>query len=90
MTKADLIFSMSKKAGITKTEANTVIDSFATMIMKELKRGGRVSLPGFGTFSLAQRKARAGRNPRTGASIKIPARKAAVFRPGKSLKEAIK
>jgi DNA-binding protein HU-beta len=90
MTKADLIFNVSKEAGISKTEANTVIDSFATMIMRELKRGERVSLPSFGTFSVAQRKARAGRNPRTGASIQIPARKAAVFKPGRALKEAVK
>jgi len=90
MTKADLIFNVSKEAGITKTEANTVINSLATKITDELKRGRKVSLPGFGTFSVAQRKARAGRNPRTGESIRIPARKAAVFRPGQALKAAVK
>ena len=90
MTKADLIFSVSKEAGITKAEANTVIDSLATKITDELKRGRKVFLPGLGTFSVAQRKARAGRNPRTGESIRIPARKAAVFRPGQTLKAAVK
>jgi DNA-binding protein HU-beta len=66
------------------------IDGVIDIITRELKRGGRITLTGFGTFSVANRKARTGRNPRTGQEIRIPATKTAKFAPGKALKEVVR
>ncbi|NIS59731.1 MAG: DNA-binding protein [Proteobacteria bacterium] len=90
MTKEQLIAAVAKEAKITKVAAAKAVDSVTTGITKELKRGGRISLTGFGTFSVAKRKARTGRNPRTGQTIKIPATKTAKFKPGSALKKAVK
>ena len=90
MTKEELISAVAKEAKITKVAAVKAIDSITDNVTKELRKGGRISLTGFGTFTVAKRKARTGRNPRTGASIKIPATKTAKFKPGSALKQAVK
>jgi len=90
MTKADLIEKMADEAGISKAAAGTALDSFIGGIKKALKKGVKVTLVGFGTFSVSKRKARKGRNPRTGETINIKAAKVPKFTSGKALKEAIK
>lgn len=90
MTKVDLISKVAKEAKITKVAAGKAIDYVTDSITKELKRGGRITLTGFGTFSVGKRKARTGRNPRTGQEIKIPAVKTPKFKPGKMLKQALR
>ena len=85
MNKAELIAKLSEDAGITKTQANEALDSFLDAVTKTLKSGGKVTLVGFGTFSVSKRKARNGRNPRTNEVIKIKARKVARFKAGKEL-----
>ena len=90
MTKTELIDTMAKEAKVTKAAAAKALDSFVDGVKKALKKGDRVALIGFGTFSVTQRKARKGRNPQTGAEIKIPARKAPKFSAGSALKKAVK
>jgi DNA-binding protein HU-beta len=90
MTKAELIEKMAKDAKVTKAAANKAIDSFVDGVKKALKKGEKVTLIGFGTFSVTQRKARKGRNPQTGKEIKIAARKAPKFKAGSDLKKAVK
>ena len=85
MNKAELITKVSEDAGVTKTQANAALDSFVEAVTKTLKGGGKVTLVGFGTFSISKRKARKGRNPQTGAEINIKARKVAKFKAGKEL-----
>lgn len=89
MNKADLIEQMAADAGITKTAAAAALDSFINNVTKALKKGSKVSLVGFGTFDVSKRKARTGRNPQTGETIKIKARKAPKFSAGKALKDAV-
>ena len=89
MNKADLIAKVSEDAGITKTQANAALDSFVEAATKTLKSGGKVTLVGFGTFSVSKRSARNGRNPQTGETIKIKARKVARFKAGKELASKI-
>ncbi len=85
MNKAELISKIADDAGITKTQANASVDSFIEAVTKTLKGGGKVTLVGFGTFSVSKRAARNGRNPQTGAVIKIKAKKVARFKAGKEL-----
>lgn len=85
MNKGELIAKLSDDAGITKTQANAALDSFIEAVTKTLKGGGKVTLVGFGTFSVSKRAARNGRNPQTGEVIRIKARKAARFKAGKEL-----
>jgi DNA-binding protein HU-beta len=85
MTKADLVDVMAKEAEITKAAAALALDAYVGAVTKELKKGGRIGLVGFGTFSVAKRKAREGRNPQTGKAIKIPAKKVVKFKAGKEL-----
>ena len=85
MNKAELIAKVADDAGITKTQANAALDSFVEAVTKTLKGGGKVTLVGFGTFSVSKRAARNGRNPQTGEVIKIKARKVAKFKAGKEL-----
>jgi DNA-binding protein HU-beta len=85
MNKAELITQIADEAGITKTQANTAIDAFVDSVTKTLKKGDKVTLVGFGTFSVSKRAARNGRNPQTGEVIKIKARKVARFKAGKEL-----
>ena len=89
MNKADLITAVAKDAGISKKAAGDAIDSVVGNITKTLKKGSQVSLIGFGTFGISKRAARTGRNPQTGATIKIKAKKVPRFRPGAALKKAV-
>jgi len=90
MNNADLIEKISKDSKITKTAAGRALDSLVVNVTKSLKKGDRVALVGFGTFSITKRKARLGRNPQTGQRIQIKARKVVKFRPGKDLASTIK
>jgi len=85
MNKAELVAKIAEDAGITKSQANGALDSFIEAVTKTLKAGGKVTLVGFGTFSVSKRNARTGRNPQTGAVIKIKAKKVARFKAGKEL-----
>ncbi len=89
MNKGDLVGAVAGDAGISKNQAQDAVDSVLGNIEGALADGGRVTLVGFGTFSVSQRGERQGRNPRTGMPIRIPARKVARFTPGKALKDAI-
>jgi DNA-binding protein HU-beta len=90
MTKAELVGQMAKDAKISKAAAGKALDSFVDGVKKALKgKDGKVTLVGFGTFSKVRRKARQGRNPQTGAKIKIKARNAVTFKAGKALKDAV-
>jgi DNA-binding protein HU-beta len=88
MTKAELVDKAAQDAGISKVAAAAALNSFMDSVSKTLKKkDGKVTLVGFGTFSKVRRKARKGRNPQTGAPIKIKACSVVKFRPGKNLKE---
>jgi DNA-binding protein HU-beta len=90
MTKAELVEIAAKDAKVSKVAAAAALNSFIGSVTKALKKkDGKVTLVGFGTFSKVRRKARKGRNPQTGAPIKIKARNVVKFRPGKKLKDAI-
>ena len=89
MNKADLIENAAKAADLSKAKASIAVNSVFDAISVSLKKGKSVSLVGFGTFSVANRKARNARNPRTGETIKIKATRAAKFKAGKALKEAV-
>ena len=90
MNKGDLVGKVAKEAGITKRQAEGAFNSLVGGIVSSLRKGQKVTIVGFGTFSVAKRKARQGRNPQTGAPIKIAARKVPKFAPGKELKSAVK
>jgi DNA-binding protein HU-beta len=90
MTKAELIATVAKEAKIPKVSAEKALNAFTSSVMKGLKKGDKLTLTGFGTFSVVKRKARTGRNPQTGKEIKIPARKVAKFKAGNLLKNAVK
>jgi len=90
MTKGELIASVGKEAKISKASAEKAINAFANTVMKALKKGDKLALTGFGTFSVAKRRARTGRNPQTGKEIKIPATRVAKFKAGNLLKNAVK
>jgi len=89
MNKAELVEAIAAKAGITKTQANEALDGFTETVIKTLKKGDRVTLVGFGTFSVSERSARNGRNPQTGEVIKIKARKVPKFKAGKDFSTKI-
>jgi DNA-binding protein HU-beta len=89
MNKADLVDKIAGRTGISKTSAGGAIDTMIDTVTAALKMGDRVTLVGFGTFSVSQRKARNGRNPQTGSVIKIAARRVAKFTPGIELKKAV-
>lgn len=90
MNKTELVDAIASKADITKVAAKTALEATLEAITESLKAGDSVQLVGFGTFKVNDRKARIGRNPKTGAEIKIAASKVPAFVSGKSLKEAIK
>jgi DNA-binding protein HU-beta len=90
MTKAELIGVMAEGAGITKAAAATALEAYTTAVAKELKKSGKIGLVGFGTFSVVKRKAREGRNPQTGKTIKIPAKKVIKFKAGKAMADKVK
>ena len=90
MTKAELLYIIATDAGITKMEADAVLKSMQDGIAKALnKKNGKITLTGFGTFSKSHRKARKGRNPKTGEEITIKASNVIKFKPGKKLKESV-
>lgn len=89
MTKAELIDKMAKDAEISKAAAGKALASFMAGVEKSVKKGVNVTLVGFGTFKLAKRKARKGRNPKTGEAIKIKASKSMSFTAGKAIKDAL-
>src|ERR1700753_760826 len=89
MNKADLVDKIAGACEISKAQATTAIDTAVDSVTSALRKGDRVALIGFGTFSVSQRKARNGRNPQTGATIKIAARRVAKFSPGAELKKAV-
>jgi len=90
MTKADLIASIGKEAKISKAAAEKALNAFTGVVTKALKKGDKLTLTGFGTFSVAKRRARMGRNPQTGKEIKIAATRVAKFKAGNVLKGAVK
>ena len=89
MNKAELIEQIAKDAGITKKQANESLEAFTGAVVSTLKKGDTVTLVGFGTFSVSNRAARNGRNPQTGATIKIKARKVPKFKAGKDFSTKI-
>jgi DNA-binding protein HU-beta len=89
VNKTDLIEHIAKHADISKAAATRALESMIGAVKTSLKKGQAVSLVGFGTFAVGKRAARSGRNPRTGAAIKIKAAKVPKFRPGKALKDAL-
>ena len=89
MNKNDLVAAVSNGTGLSKSDSANAVDSMLDSIAGALKSGGEVRLVGFGTFSVAQRRASEGRNPRTGEKIQIPASKQPKFKAGKALKEAV-
>jgi DNA-binding protein HU-beta len=90
MTKAELIDKIASGTGLSKADASRALDSTLNSVKMALKKGQKVTLVGFGTFSITKRKSRKGRNPRTGEVITIPAAKVPKFSAGKSLKDAVK
>lgn len=89
MNKSELIDHIASQADISKAAATRALEAFIGGVKNSLKKGNSVSLVGFGTFTVTKRAARSGRNPRTGAAIKIKAAKVPKFRPGKALKDAL-
>lgn len=87
MNKGELIAHIAENADITKKQATDALEAFTEAVAKTLKKGNKVTLVGFGTFSKAERSARQGRNPRTGEAIKIKAKKTVRFKAGKELNE---
>jgi DNA-binding protein HU-beta len=87
VNKTELVEHIAKHSDISKAAATRALESIVDAVKKTLKKGGTVSLVGFGSFSVGKRAARTGRNPRTGAAIKIKAAKVPKFRPGKNLKD---
>ena len=89
MNKAELVAEIAKNTGLTKVDSERAVEAFLNAVAATLKKGDEVRLVGFGTFSVSERKATEGRNPRTGAKIKIPASKQPKFKAGKGLKDAL-
>lgn len=89
MNKTELVAAMADKAGLTKKDADAALKAFTEVIEETLKAGDSIQLVGFGTFEVAERAERAGRNPQTGAEMVIPASKAPKFKAGKALKDAL-
>ena len=89
MNKDDLVTAVAAGTGLSKSDGANAVDSMLNSIARALKDGSEVRLPGFGTFSVAHRKASEGRNPRTGEPIQIPASKQPKFKAGKTLKQAL-
>jgi nucleoid DNA-binding protein len=89
MTKADLIDSMAKRNELPRPKAEEIVNGLFDDIVAALKKGDKVNISGFGTFSISQRKGRLGRNPKTGESIEIAPSQAAKFKAGKILKESL-
>ncbi|MBE7048880.1 MAG: HU family DNA-binding protein [Ruminococcaceae bacterium] len=89
MNKAELVAAIANKAAVSKKDAEKMLGAFTVAVTDELKKGGKVALIGFGTFETRKRAAREGKNPQTGATIKIAATTVPAFKAGKALKDAI-
>jgi DNA-binding protein HU-beta len=89
MNKGDLISKIAEDAGLSKAQAGDALNSVLDSVVATLKKGDKVTLVGFGTFSVSQRSARTGRNPQTGAEIKIPAKNVVKFKAGKEFASAV-
>ena len=89
MNRTELISAMSEKSELTKVDTEKALKAFIDTVTEELKNGGKVQLVGFGTFEIAERAERQGRNPKTGEAITIPASKSPKFKAGRSLKDTI-
>jgi len=89
MTKAELVAAMASEANLSKADAERALKAFLENVTKSLKTSGKLTLTGFGTFLVANRAARTGRNPQTGAPIQIKAGKTIRFKAGKALKESL-
>ena len=89
MNKQDLVEEVSAETGLTKAASGRVVSGITDAITDALARGEKISLVGFGTFRVAERKARRGRNPQTGETVQIPAKKAPKFNPGRGLRERV-
>ena len=89
MNKSELVEAMAKKAGLSKKDTEAAVNAFTDTVTGALKKGDKVTLIGFGTFEVAKRAAREGRNPQTGAVMKIAASKAPKFKAGKALKDTV-
>ena len=90
MNKAELINAIAEGSGLSKVDSKKALDGFIAAVVTELKKGGKISLVGFGTFSVAEKKARQGINPRTKKPIKIEGKKVAKFKAGTELADAVK
>ncbi|MBW1709520.1 MAG: HU family DNA-binding protein [Deltaproteobacteria bacterium] len=90
MTKADLVAKIASDTKLTKADSERALNAFLGNVTKTLKKEGKLTLTGFGTFEVSKRKKRKGRNPQTGEAINIKARKVVKFKPGKGLKDTIK
>ena len=89
MNKQELVEAMAHETGLSKKDTELVLSTFVETVTKELKKKGKVQLVGFGTFEVSKRAAREGRNPQTGATMKIPASLAPKFKAGKALKDMV-
>jgi len=89
MNKTELIAAMADQAGLSKKDAEAALKAFTDVVANELKAGGKVQLVGFGTFEVAERAAREGRNPQSGETMQIAASKAPKFKAGKALKDVV-
>ena len=89
MNKAELVAAIAEKSELTKKDAEKALKAFTDVVTEELKKGNKIQLVGFGTFEVAKRAAREGRNPQTGKAMKIPASSAPKFKAGKALKDEI-
>lgn len=90
MNKAELISAIAAKSNLTKVDSKKALDAFISVAGETLKNGDRLTLIGFGSFSVTERNARSGRNPRTGSTIQIEAKKVVKFKPGAELEEMVK
>ena len=89
MTKAEMVKSLAEKTGMTKADSERAFNGVFELLKEELAQGNRVAVAGFGTFRISNRAARAGKNPRTGEAIKIPASKSVAFKAGSELKAKV-
>jgi len=89
MNKTELVAAIAEKAQLSKKDAEAALNAFTGVVAEELKKGEKIQLVGFGTFEVSERAARTGRNPQTGAEMKIAASKAPKFKAGKALKDSV-
>ncbi len=89
MTKAELVDGVASTSGLSKKDAEVIVQNVLDAIIESLRRGEKVELRGFGSFRLRERTSRQGRNPKTGAKVHVPAKKVPYFKPGKELRELI-